>query len=104
HRRRSARTDSKSEHRVEPLDQWPGHLLDQDRHAVRAEPRAYFPRDRNQGAQRCGRRHSFHEGPCEVTKSPAELSALATSGRLLACVFSFLDRATLTGLSTMQVN
>jgi methionyl aminopeptidase len=39
-----------------------------------------------------------------MTKSPEELAALATSGRLLASVFSFLDRATLTGLSTMQVN
>jgi methionyl aminopeptidase len=39
-----------------------------------------------------------------MTKSPEELSALATSGRLLASAFSFLDRATLTGLSTMQVN
>jgi methionyl aminopeptidase len=39
-----------------------------------------------------------------MTKSPEELSALATSGRLLASVFAFLDRTTLTGLSTMQVN
>jgi methionyl aminopeptidase len=39
-----------------------------------------------------------------MTKSPEELSALANSGRLLASVFSFLDRTPLTGLSTMQVN
>jgi methionyl aminopeptidase len=39
-----------------------------------------------------------------MTKSPEELSALATSGRLLASVFAFLDRTILTGLSTMQVN
>jgi methionyl aminopeptidase len=39
-----------------------------------------------------------------MTKSPEELSALAESGRLLASVFSFLDRTPLAGLSTMQVN
>jgi methionyl aminopeptidase len=39
-----------------------------------------------------------------MTKSPEELAALATSGRLLASVFALLDRTTLTGLSTMQVN
>ena len=39
-----------------------------------------------------------------MTKSPEELAALATSGRLLASVFTFLDRVPLAGLSTMQVN
>lgn len=39
-----------------------------------------------------------------MIKSPEELAVLATSGRLLASVFTFLDRVPLTGLSTMQVN
>jgi methionyl aminopeptidase len=39
-----------------------------------------------------------------MTKSPEELAALATSGRLLASVFTFLDQVPLSGLSTMQVN
>ncbi len=39
-----------------------------------------------------------------MTKSPDELVALATSGRLLASVFTFLDGLPLAGLSTMQVN
>ncbi len=39
-----------------------------------------------------------------MTKSPEELAALTASGRLLASVFTFLDRVPLSGLSTMQVN
>jgi methionyl aminopeptidase len=39
-----------------------------------------------------------------MTKSPEELAALATSGKLLASVFTFLDGVPLAGLSTMQVN
>jgi len=39
-----------------------------------------------------------------MTKSPEELAALATSGKLLASVFTFLDQVPLAGLSTMQVN
>lgn len=39
-----------------------------------------------------------------MTKTPEEVAALATSGRLLASVFTFLDGVELAGLSTMQVN
>ncbi|HZR34867.1 MAG TPA: type I methionyl aminopeptidase [Nevskia sp.] len=39
-----------------------------------------------------------------MTKSAAELELMAESGRLLAAVFSHLDRQPLAGLSTMQVN
>ena len=39
-----------------------------------------------------------------MTKSAEELTALATSGKLLASVFTFLDQVPLAGLSTMQVN
>jgi methionyl aminopeptidase len=39
-----------------------------------------------------------------MTKSPDEVAALATSGRLLASVFTYLDEVPLAGLSTMQVN
>ena len=39
-----------------------------------------------------------------MTKSPQELAAMATSGKLLASVFTYLDQLPLAGLSTMQVN
>lgn len=39
-----------------------------------------------------------------MTKQPQELALLAEAGRLLASVFQLLDRTTLTGLSTLQVN
>lgn len=39
-----------------------------------------------------------------MTKTPDEMAAMATSGKLLASVFDFLDRTELAGLSTMQVN
>lgn len=39
-----------------------------------------------------------------MTKTPDEVAALATSGKLLASVFDFLDRTPLAGLTTMQVN
>ncbi|MHC5654384.1 type I methionyl aminopeptidase [Stappia sp. ICDLI1TA098] len=39
-----------------------------------------------------------------MTKRPEELALLAESGRLLACVFDLLDRTSLSGLSTLQVD
>ncbi|MCX5511944.1 type I methionyl aminopeptidase [Kaistia algarum] len=39
-----------------------------------------------------------------MTKQPRELALLAESGRLLASVFSLLDRTPLAGLSTLQVD
>jgi methionyl aminopeptidase len=39
-----------------------------------------------------------------MTKRPEELALLAESGRLLASVFGLLDRTSLAGLSTLQVN
>ncbi|HEV2080848.1 MAG TPA: type I methionyl aminopeptidase [Brevundimonas sp.] len=39
-----------------------------------------------------------------MTKSPAEIEAMAESGRLLASVFSHLDGLTLAGMSTLQIN
>jgi methionyl aminopeptidase len=39
-----------------------------------------------------------------VTKRPDELALLAQSGKLLADVFGYLDRLSLIGMSTMQVN
>jgi methionyl aminopeptidase len=39
-----------------------------------------------------------------MTKTPDEVAALATSGKLLASVFGFVDRLPLAGLSTLQVN
>ncbi len=39
-----------------------------------------------------------------MTKRPEELALLAESGRLLASVFALLDRTSLVGMSTLQVN
>jgi len=39
-----------------------------------------------------------------VTKRPDEIALLAQSGKLLADVFGYLDRLSLIGMSTMQVN
>ncbi|CAH1673012.1 type I methionyl aminopeptidase [Chelatococcus asaccharovorans] len=39
-----------------------------------------------------------------MTKQPQELALLAESGRLLASVFEMLDRTSLVGLSTLQIN
>lgn len=39
-----------------------------------------------------------------MTKRPEEIAIMAESGRLLAQVFSYLDRLNLIGMSTMQVN
>lgn len=39
-----------------------------------------------------------------MTKRPEEIALLAESGRLLADVFGYLDRLSLSGMSTMQVN
>lgn len=39
-----------------------------------------------------------------MTKRPQELALLAESGRLLASVFRLLDRTSLGGLSTLQIN
>ncbi|MCG5262444.1 type I methionyl aminopeptidase [Cupriavidus gilardii] len=39
-----------------------------------------------------------------MTKRPEEIAIMAESGRLLARVFSYLDRLNLIGMSTMQVN
>lgn len=39
-----------------------------------------------------------------MTKQPQELALLAESGRLLASVFALLDKTSLIGLSTLQVN
>lgn len=39
-----------------------------------------------------------------MTKHPRELALLAESGRLLASVFGLLDRTSLVGLSTLQIN
>lgn len=39
-----------------------------------------------------------------MTKQPQELALLAESGRLLASVFGLLDRTSLIGMSTLQVN
>lgn len=39
-----------------------------------------------------------------MTKEPRELALLAESGRLLASVFELLDRISLAGMSTLQVN
>lgn len=39
-----------------------------------------------------------------MTKSPAEIELMAQSGRLLASVFTFLDRQPLVGKTTMQIN
>ena len=39
-----------------------------------------------------------------MTKRPEEIALLAESGRLLAQVFSHLDRQDLIGMSTMQIN
>jgi methionyl aminopeptidase len=39
-----------------------------------------------------------------MTKSPQEVALLAESGRLLASVFEMLDRTTLAGLSTLQID
>ncbi len=39
-----------------------------------------------------------------MTKCPEEITLLAESGRLLAQVFSHLDRLNLIGMSTMQIN
>lgn len=39
-----------------------------------------------------------------MTKRPEEIELLAQSGRLLADVFAYLDRLSMVGMSTMQVN
>ncbi len=39
-----------------------------------------------------------------MVKTPEELALMAESGRLLASVFAMLDRETLLGMSTLQVN
>lgn len=39
-----------------------------------------------------------------MTKQPQELALLAESGRLLASVFGLLDRTSLAGMSTLQIN
>jgi methionyl aminopeptidase len=39
-----------------------------------------------------------------MTKQPQEVPLLAESGRLLASVFGLLDRASLVGMSTLQIN
>jgi methionyl aminopeptidase len=39
-----------------------------------------------------------------MTKQPQELALLAESGRLLASVFGLLDRTSLIGMSTLQIN
>lgn len=39
-----------------------------------------------------------------MTKRPEEIALMAESGRLLAGVFGYLDRLSLIGMSTMQVN
>jgi methionyl aminopeptidase len=39
-----------------------------------------------------------------MTKRPEEIALLAESGKLLADVFAYLDRLSLIGMSTMQVN
>ncbi|UCI33995.1 type I methionyl aminopeptidase [Mesorhizobium sp. B4-1-4] len=39
-----------------------------------------------------------------MTKQPRELALLAESGRLLASVFGLLDRTSLAGVSTLQIN
>lgn len=39
-----------------------------------------------------------------MTKRPEEIALMAEAGRLLASVFAFLDRISLHGMSTMQVN
>jgi methionyl aminopeptidase len=39
-----------------------------------------------------------------MTKRPEEIALLAESGRLLASVFGLLDRTSLAGMSTLQVN
>ena len=39
-----------------------------------------------------------------MTKTPAEVEKMATSGALLASVFALLDRTPLAGMTTMQVN
>ncbi|MGY3040284.1 methionyl aminopeptidase [Rhodanobacter sp. TND4EL1] len=39
-----------------------------------------------------------------MTKQPGELALLAESGRLLASVFSMLDRTPLAGMSTLQID
>jgi methionyl aminopeptidase len=39
-----------------------------------------------------------------MTKEPQELALLAESGRLLASVFGLLDRTSLAGISTLQIN
>jgi len=39
-----------------------------------------------------------------VTKTPAEVELMADSGRLLASVFTYLDRLPLAGMSTLEVN
>ena len=39
-----------------------------------------------------------------MTKQPQEVALLAESGRLLASVFELLDRTSLVGMSTLQVN
>ena len=39
-----------------------------------------------------------------MTKQPQEVALLAKSGRLLASVFGLLDRTSLAGMSTLQVN
>ncbi|AZP50044.1 type I methionyl aminopeptidase [Rahnella aquatilis] len=39
-----------------------------------------------------------------MTKRPEEIALLAESGRLLADVFGYLDRLSLSGMSTVQVN
>jgi methionyl aminopeptidase len=39
-----------------------------------------------------------------MTKRPEEVTLMAESGKLLASVFSYLDRLNLIGMSTMQVN
>ena len=39
-----------------------------------------------------------------MTKTPAEIDAMAESGRLLASVFTHLDGLTLAGISTLQIN
>lgn len=39
-----------------------------------------------------------------MTKRPEEIAIMAESGRLLAQVFGYLDRLSLIGMSTMQVN
>ena len=39
-----------------------------------------------------------------MTKTPAEVELMADSGRLLASVFTYLDRLPLAGMSTLEVN